>query len=203
MSGLMAAVPGLLDRIFLSPEPVRACPAMQGKDLVGIFVEQKDSLYAYMAALAGDPAVAEEAFQELGLCVMREAARGTEPDNVAAWLRGLARNRVMDRFRTLARQRGHERRFDDLAAAVDLAFDEHADEPAFDEGDAGRLRTCLQKLAPRARQLIDQRYQHGHDSARIASDLGWSANAVKVALSKARKALGECLQRLRAQAGVP
>ena len=170
---------------------------MQDNELVRVFVEQKDDLFAYMAALAGDPAVAEEAFQELGLCVMREAGRGTKPDNVSAWLRGTARNRVTDRFRAIARQRGHERQFEDIAAAVDLAFNEHVDEPAFDSSDATRLRSCLDKLAPKARTMIDLRYQQNHDAARIAKDLGWTPNAVKVALSKTRRVLSDCLQRLR------
>lgn len=172
-----------------------AWSAVADPDLVRVFLAEQDGLYAYIAALAGDPAVAEEVFQEVGLSVMREAGRGTVPDDAAAWLRGLARNRVMDHFRIQARRRGRERSFDELAAVIDDAFVERADEPAFDVADVRRLRECLQRLAPRARSLVELRYRRGLDNPGIAKAVGWSVDAVKVALSKARRALGECLAR--------
>jgi RNA polymerase sigma-70 factor (ECF subfamily) len=58
----------------------------------------------------------------------------------------------------------------------------------------------MQKLAPRARELIRLRYHHEHSPGEIATRLTRTVNSVGVALSKARVALRECIEKQIAQA---
>ena len=58
---------------------------------------------------------------------------------------------------------------------------------------AGRL--CLDKLAPQARRIVDLFYRDEHKPQEIAQRLSWTPAAVSVALSRARKALRECIER--------
>jgi RNA polymerase sigma-70 factor (ECF subfamily) len=55
------------------------------------------------------------------------------------------------------------------------------------------LKGCLLKLAPRARELIWARYHRQRMPEDIAEEIGWTANAVRVALSRARTLLRDCL----------
>ena len=164
------------------------------------FLESRNSLFSYLLALSGDPAVSEEVFQEIGISVLRESARGVEPADPDAWLRGVARNRLADHYRAEKRKHTREIGFDAFADVVDRAFAEHPPTAA-DPEDIPRLRACLERLAPRARSIVDARYRDDQGLDEIAEDLGWTINSVKVALSRARKALGECISRRRLSTG--
>lgn len=164
------------------------------------FLENRNSLFSYLLALAGDPAVAEEVFQEIGVTVLRESANGAEPADPEAWLRGVARHRLADHYRAEKRKHSREIGFAAFADVVEQAFAEHPPAAA-DPGEILRLRACLDQLAPRARAIVDARYRDDQCLDEIAEDLGWTTNSVKVALSRARKALGECIARRRLSTG--
>ena len=57
------------------------------------------------------------------------------------------------------------------------------------------LEECKDGLAPKARRVIALRYEESHRPPEIAERLGWTVNAVNVALARARKALRECVDR--------
>jgi RNA polymerase sigma-70 factor (ECF subfamily) len=57
------------------------------------------------------------------------------------------------------------------------------------------LADCMGKLAPQARRAIELRYQQSHNPSEIARVMGWTTGAVKVALSRARLVLRECVER--------
>ena len=61
------------------------------------------------------------------------------------------------------------------------------------EEEVSVLTGCLLKLAPRARELIWARYHRQRMPEDIAEEIGWTANAVRVALSRARTLLRDCL----------
>jgi RNA polymerase sigma-70 factor (ECF subfamily) len=61
------------------------------------------------------------------------------------------------------------------------------------------LHECIEKLAPQARRAIELRYQQSHTPPEIAHVMGWTTGAVKVALSRARIVLRECVERQLAQ----
>ena len=70
-------------------------------------------------------------------------------------------------------------------------------EPAFSRNEE-RLRhlaACLEKLAPQARRAMALCYRDAHGPAEIAALMGWTAGAVKVALSRARAVVRECIER--------
>jgi len=57
------------------------------------------------------------------------------------------------------------------------------------------LARCMENLAPKAREIMQLRYQHEHGPGEIAGILGRSVNSIGVALAKARIALRECVER--------
>ena len=63
------------------------------------------------------------------------------------------------------------------------------------QGRVSALRGCMKDLAPKAHELINLRYHAGLMPEQIAGEIDWTANAVRVALTRARDALRDCLGR--------
>ena len=81
-----------------------------------------------------------------------------------------------------------------LAEVVDLAFEENEGSVASDDLRQEHLAECLRRLTDRARGMIERRFRDRQSPGQIASAVGWEEGSVKVALSRARKALAECLR---------
>ena len=173
-------------------------PAVVGS-LADAFVQQRDALMAFALALVRSRDIADEILSETSVAVLDADARAVRPDNVAAWLRGLVRHRAADHYRKRARIAGLEDRFERVADAIETAFAEVWIDAEAAMARARHLAFCLDKLAPRARQLVDERYRGGRSIDEIARIVGWQPNPVKVALAKARRALAECVRRRMAQ----
>jgi RNA polymerase sigma-70 factor (ECF subfamily) len=65
------------------------------------------------------------------------------------------------------------------------------------------LRTCLERVQGRRRQVLEMRYQDNMRVADIASNLGMSADGVSVMLHRIRNVLYECIQKQLARIGAP
>jgi len=168
---------------------------MQSSDLARQFVQHRDMLYGYVFALTRDHDLAEDLLQDVGVSILTEATRGAGPDHFIPWARGLARHRVADHYRRLASRRQHETPFEEFADAVDLAFAEDARTPEDNHQQLKFLRECLDELTARVRAMIDLRY-HGRQSLdQIAAALSWTPASIKVALSRARRTLADCVGR--------
>lgn len=173
-------------------------PAVVGS-LADAFVQQRDALLAFALALVRSRDIADEILSETSVAVLEADARVVQPDNVAAWLRGLVRHRAADHHRKRVRIAGLEDRFERVADAVEAAFAEAWIDAEAAATRARHLAICLDKLAPRARQLVDERYRRGRSIDEVARIVGWQPNPVKVALAKARRALAECVRRRMAK----
>jgi len=168
---------------------------MDSSDLARQFVLHRDMLYGYVFALTRDHALAEEILQDVGVSILNEARRGTGPDDFIPWARGLARHRVADHYRRLASRRRHEMPFEEFADAVDLAFAEHAPTPEDNHEQLKLLRECLDGLTAQVRKIIDLRYNGRQSIQEIAAALSWTPASIKVALSRARRTLADCVGR--------
>ena len=167
--------------------------------LADAFVRQRDALLAFALVLVRSRDIADDVLSETGVAVLEADARAVQPDNVAAWLRGLVRHRAADHYRRRARIAGLEDRFERVAEAVEAAFAETWIDAEAATVRARHLASCVDKLAPRARQLVDERYRRGRSIDEVARIVGWQPNPVKVALAKARRALAECIRRRMAK----
>jgi len=59
-------------------------PPVNDSELMGQFLQHRDTLWAFLLGLTRDYAAAEETLQQLGLAMLTEAARGTSPENSPA-----------------------------------------------------------------------------------------------------------------------
>lgn len=168
---------------------------MKTEDLTSQFVRYREPLFAYVLALTADRDAAEEVLQEIGVAILGETNRGTRPDNVWHWLRGLARHRTADHYRRIAVRERRETQFERFADVVDQAFDEQMDVVEEDARRLELLRECLEGLTERVRGIVEFRYRFNRSISAIADEIGWTVGSVKVALVRARRSLAECFDR--------
>lgn len=154
-----------------------------------LFVQHRQAVLAYILSLEPDVHDAQEIAQETFLTASRKADTWTAGTNFLAWACSIAR------FNTLHFQRTRGRRNRRLADdVVELLAEQAEDDFSVFQSQVTGLRACLKKLAPRAHELVNLRYHAGKMPEQIAAEVGWTANAVRVALTRARNTLRTCLE---------
>jgi RNA polymerase sigma-70 factor, ECF subfamily len=155
-----------------------------------LFVQHQQAVLAYILTLEPDLHDAQEIVQETFVTTTRKAATFTVGTNFLAWACAIAR------FNTLHFQRTRSRRNARLAEdVVELLAEHDNDDFSVFQSHVTTLRRCLQELAPKARELVNLRYHAGKLPEQIADEVGWTANSVRVALTRARNAMRDCLGR--------
>lgn len=116
---------------------------------------------------------------------------------LAPWLRGICRNRILNYFRARkVRRQAH-------LAQVDAALEERLGAAQQEAGDGveriEELRRCLGQLDERTRVLIRRRYEEGTSIQDLSGDLRRSAASVSILLLRVRAVLLKCMTRKLAE----
>jgi len=153
----------------------------------GLFVRHLPVVRAAVLAQLPNLHRAEDVVQETFLTACRKSGDFKPGTDFAAWVCTIARYKVKEALRSGALK--FEPLSDEAMESVLAA------EPPKGEA-AERLRLfeeCLECLAPKARQAMELRYRGEHLPEEIAHRMGWSLGSVRVALSRARAVLQECV----------
>lgn len=160
-----------------------------------LFMQHAAPLRGFILGLLGNREEANDVFQEAFLAATRSADTFRPEGNFLAWARGIARNKVLEHFR---KSRRLPQLFDEQL--LGLLADSAGQQDDLLEERRAALADCVERLAPRARQILDLRYADQPVAPPgIAERLGWTVNAVHVALTRARKFLQECTRRRLAE----
>ena len=106
-----------------------------------------------------------------------------------AWALSIARFEVL---RVYERQSRVAKSFSPEVIEMVIAELEQCDDRPDERLDA--LRTCLDRVTDRNRQLIEMKYLRELKTERIADRLGLTSSGVRVALSRTRQFLATCIQ---------
>jgi RNA polymerase sigma-70 factor (ECF subfamily) len=120
--------------------------------------------------------------------VQRKSADFDPGTNFLAWAFRIAR------FQVMKAQTAHQRHAERLSDAVLESLADCVPVEPWDDRRLAHLPYCLEKLAPQARRIVELFYRDEHKPQEIAARLSWTPAAVSVALSRARKALRECIE---------
>lgn len=153
-----------------------------------LFIKHQLGLRAFLLSLEPNFTDAEDLLQEVFLVVTRKANEFQEGTNFFAWACTIARFKLLESLRRRARSQ-------ELSEEVIEALCAVEPEAQFDDSRLAILQHCLEQLAPKARQMMFLRYYGEHSPSEIAQLVSWTPNAVRVALSRARSVLQECLER--------
>lgn len=154
-----------------------------------LFVRHQSSIRAFILSIHPSFAEADDILQESFLTVTRKANEFAEGSNFIAWSFAIAR------FKTLESRRRRPLAGEQLSDEVLEALSASAPDAGFFDRRLEALQRCLDKLAPKARDMVRLRYHEECGPEEIARQLAWKQNAVNVALSRARAALRKCVGR--------
>lgn len=138
-------------------------------------------VYGYLLPRCGSAAVAEDLAAETFTAAVVASRRPNAPEVTIPWLVGVARHKLVDHWRRVAREQRS------------LAEAEPAGEPAEDPWaewlDADAAHAALARLSANHRVALVLRYLDGLPVAEVAEHLGRSVHATETLLVRARAAL--------------
>ena len=138
----------------------------------------------------GDSSLAEDVFQNVSLLVLNKSDLVQDEAAFPGWLRKAAR------FEALNAVRKEGRGPAPLDEAVLESLEDHwRAQDSSNPAPVGALRSCVQKLAPRAKRLVELRYGENVSGQRLAEKLSQPLNTIYVALSRLHRTLAECVRR--------
>jgi len=142
-----------------------------------------------------DSSIVDDLAQEVFLAVLTKIDRLEIPSSVKAWLVKAARNKAIDHLRKTSR-RTMDSTVDIDKVVTDMQLERLThDDVAADEADPlQKLATCLDRLRPAHRELIDEFYFEEMSAEAIAKSLGKSAGSVRMALCRIRRVLAKCIK---------
>ena len=141
-------------------------------------------VYNASLRILGNTADAEDVTQDTFVAALQRMSTYDPKQAMGPWLRAIARNRAIDLLRRRAR-----------APEPELARGPSVETVAIDRLEAERVRAALAQLPTRDRTLLVLRYWEDQPVESVARSLGMTDGAARVALLRARRALGALLAR--------
>jgi RNA polymerase sigma-70 factor (ECF subfamily) len=157
--------------------------------MVLLFMRHNVRIHRFVSRLAGDASLADDVVSEVFLDVWRGATEFGGMSNVSTWLLGIARFKAMTALR--------RRREAALDQGVAAKIVDETDDPEAAAHHASRgavIRTCLMRLPPKLREVIDLIYYHEKSVAEVAEIVGIPPGTVKTRMFHARSRLQEMLR---------
>ncbi len=157
--------------------------------------EHELALQSFVRSCLDDTEATEDVVQETFLAAWRGIDQYDETHSFAAWLRGIAKNKILEHYRSVAAAHRHARPLS--GEAIDLIADEYEVlSPQAADAFADRLqalRDCLGTLNGEERDAVERRYRRQQSCAMIADTIGHQVEAVKKRLQRARAKLRDCI----------
>lgn len=157
-----------------------------GDPLVATYRVALPQVYGYLLPRCGSVALAEDLTAETFMAAVAACRQSSPPVVTVAWLVGVARHKLVDHWRRLAREQRS------LAAAeVDA---ETLDDPWGEWLDAEAAHAALSRLSGHHRTALTLRYLDGLPVAQVAAHVDRSVHATETLLARARAALRRVYQ---------
>lgn len=162
--------------------------------------EYEPALRAYVVACLSqryelaDSSVVQDLVQETFLSAWTNFSRYDTTRPFAAWLRGIARNKILMHIRSVGTAVQHVRFLSpDALEAISDSFAPMTSHGHSFNDSLHALKSCLAALNQPDRYILDQTYGQHQACTTIATELGRSAEAIRKRLQRARLQLRECI----------
>ncbi|HEX5402030.1 MAG TPA: sigma-70 family RNA polymerase sigma factor [Pseudonocardiaceae bacterium] len=151
-----------------------------GLALLELYDVALPEVYGYLLSRCGQRALAEDLTEETFVAALTACQRPAPPDLSVAWLIGVARHKLVDHWRRVARE---ERGLRVVAGELTETAD-----PWDERLDALVARQVLDTLGPHHRAALTLRYLDGLPVAEVAGYLDRTVHATEALLVRARSA---------------
>ena len=166
--------------------PAKEMPADADLAFERLYRSSRDEVYAYVAGLLRDRSAAEDVTAAAFERAYRKRSRfDPERGTARAWVFGIARNAALDELRRRGRRAELAAEPPDQGAPAHQAAEESERHLA--------LRTALERLSARQRELISLKFFAGLSNAEIAATLRISESNAGTRLHRAVTKLREVL----------
>ncbi len=162
-----------------------------------LYVSQEEALLGFVRTLVPSREDAREVMQEVAVLLWQRLGDLDDPSNFRPWAFGVARFKAM----AWKRDRTRDRLVFD-ADVLELLADEVTEHADAYEAERRALESCVEKLDPAQRKLLDAAYAPGARVDALAAEAGRSPMSFYKALHRIRLALMNCTQRILAQEGL-
>jgi RNA polymerase sigma-70 factor len=161
---------------------------------LALLEQNRQWLMAYVLSLTGQYGDSEDIVQDVFTTALEQQDRFDQVVTVGAWLRGIARNKVREYWRQ-NKQEPVLMSPEVLERLEEVAANHENQElaPNYKNWRLQILQSCMRRLTGRAREMLRLRYQERYRSQEIALRLKMAVSSVDMAMSRARKALRECV----------
>lgn len=164
--------------------------AIDRNTVIRLLLRERTKILAYTHAIVGEQAAAEDIFQELSIMAVDRCGEIEHERHFLGWTRTVARFKAL---KWRERRRSHAVLLS--VEAIDRlngAWAELDQAPAQDAVSA--LEKCMERLTPRARNLLHLKYGEGMDGPGLARTVSRGVRSVYTALSRIHRALGDCVR---------
>jgi RNA polymerase sigma-70 factor, ECF subfamily len=185
----------VIPSIFAGDAPEAAESPMDSDAFAGFYERSSRSLWAYLARVSGDPALADDLMQESYLrylCASRPGLHLAEGEVAGRrYLFRIATNLLRDHWRRPRSASIEELPEEFLAASSNLA---QADSLAM-------LNPALARMRPRDRQLLWLAHAEGYSHKEIAEVTGLAGTSIRLLLFRARRKMALLLREQNPKGG--
>lgn len=151
-------------------------------DFLAFYDRSLTQVYGYLSARCGTASVAEDLTAETFLAAVDAVRRDQPPPMSVPWIIGVARHKLIDHWRRLARESSGLRALgDQYPDAVDM-------DPMDARIDAVQARETLASLSPHHQMVLTLRYLDDLSVQEVANLLGRTLHATEALLARARRA---------------
>ncbi len=161
---------------------------------LALLEQNRQWLLAYVLSLTGHYRDSEDMVQDVFATALEQQNRFDRVVAVGAWLRGIARNKIREYWRQNKREPVLVS--SEVLERLEQVAANHENQeliPYYKNWRLQILQSCMERLTDRAREILRLRYQERRRSQEIALRLKMAVSSVDMAMSRARKALRECI----------
>lgn len=154
-----------------------------------LYARHSKRVFRFALRFLNEESLAEEVVSDVFITVWRKASGFEARSQVQTWLLAITRHRAL----SAARRKGWIQPLDEAEAET---VEDPADNPELKIQKAQTsavIRTCLERLSPAHREIIDLVYYHHRSIRDIATIVGIPKNTVKTRMFHARKQLAKLL----------
>ena len=163
-----------------------------------VFLAHHDFVRGVALKYAPWPGLMEDIAQQVFLEFMAKESQWDLSTDARPLLATITRHIAMRQWRERTRQQPEV--VQKLADHIRLLAEEREAPPRYEE-EISVLRTCLQKLPEKSRELVELYYYNDIGTPQIADQINMKADTVCRALSRVREKLRECIERSTNQGG--
>lgn len=157
-------------------------------------LEYRTELLGFIYLRVRDSHAAEDVFQSVALAIVRKAEIAKPIANFRAWIKEMARREVLYYLRSPATRRLNPLPSAEMLRVTDEVYLGQDPSPKELVEEFAALRSCLEKLPGKLRELVKQRYLDGRGYREMAEQFRQSEVAVRQSVSRGRRALMDCVQ---------